>query len=178
MRIATRLVFLLVCGSVPISASAQSPSDSGRSVPIAPLTRIPAAAWGANVIVIDSAEIARSTAQTFSELLQARRPGVRVFRSGGMASDGALVLLRGPTSAVGASEPILIIDGVRADSRQYDVLLGGPTQPSRLDDLAPEDIERVEVLDGPAAALYGDGAASGVILVTTKSGGDGSLRLS
>ena len=178
MRIATRLVFLLLCGSVSLSASAQSPSDSGRSVPIAPLTRIPAAAWGANVIVIDSAEIVRSTAQTFSELLQARRPGVRVFRSGGMASDGALVLLRGPTSAVGASEPILIIDGVRADSRQYDVLLGGPTQPSRLDDLAPEDIERVEVLDGPAAALYGDGAASGVILVTTKSGGDGSLRLS
>jgi TonB-dependent SusC/RagA subfamily outer membrane receptor len=44
--------------------------------------------------------------------------------------------------------------------------------------MLPEDLERIEILSGPAAALYGDGAANGVILVTTKSGGRGPLRAS
>ena len=163
--------------AVPVAARSQI--DSGRTVPIAPLSRIPSAAWGASVWVIDSAEIAKSTAPTFSELLQARRPGVRVFRSGGTASDGALVLLRGPTSISRPSEPLVIVDGVRVDSRQFDVRIGGTSPaPSRLDDLLPEDIQQIVILSGPAAALYGDGAANGVILVTTKSGGTGPLRLS
>jgi TonB-dependent SusC/RagA subfamily outer membrane receptor len=104
---------------------------------------------------------------------------LRVLRSGGLVSDGALVMLRGPTSLIGASVPIVIIDGVRVDSRQFDEPLDlGAVAPSRLDDLLPEDIERIEVLSGAAAALYGDGAANGVILVMTKSGGPGPLRLS
>lgn len=155
-------------------------ADSARTVPIAPLTRAPTDSWGSWVWVIDSTEIAKSTAPSFSELLQARRPGLRVLRSGGLASDGALVMLRGPRSIMGGSEPLLIVDGVRVDSRQYDLakLAASSGAPSRLEDLFPEDIERIEVLSGPAAALYGDGSANGVIVVTTKSGGTGPLRLS
>jgi TonB-dependent SusC/RagA subfamily outer membrane receptor len=80
----------------------------------------------------------------------------------------------------GTNEPLLIVDGVRVDARQYDLALysGTSVAPSRLDDLAPEDIERIEILSGAAAALYGAGASNGVILVTTKSGGSGPLRLS
>ena len=95
-----------------------------------------------------------------------------------MASDGALVIIRGPTSVSGPSEPVIIVDGVRVDSRQYDPYPGSVSSPSRLDDILPEDIARIEVLSGPAAALYGDGAANGVIVVTTKSGGAGPFRLS
>ena len=160
-----------------LPAEARCQADSARSVPIAPLMRIPSSEWGADVIVIDSAEIARSTAATFSELLEARRPGVRVLRQGGTASDGALVLLRGPTSLSATKEPVLIVDGVRVDSRQDDQPIGTTSvAPSRLDDLFPEDIERIEVLSGPAAALYGEGASNGVIVVTTKSGGVGPLH--
>ena len=170
-----RLAFAVV---VCASTLAEAQTDSSRSTPIAPLSRVPASTWGAGVTVIDSAEISASTARTFSELLQARRPGLRVSRSGGLASDGALVMLRGPTSLIGSSEPIVIVDGVRVDSRQFDQPLDlGGTAPSHLDDLMPEDIERIEVLSGAAAALYGDGAANGVILVTTKSGGPGPFRL-
>ena len=173
--------FVLLCGLLSAAvadAFGQGRADSTRMVPIDPLRRAPVNASGASVIVIDSAEIANSTARTFSELLQARRPGLRVFRQGGMASDGALVLLRGPTSVSGPSEPIVIVDGVRVDSRQADSLARGPSMPSRLDDILPEDIARIEVLSGPAAALFGDGAANGVILVTTKSGGPGPIRFS
>jgi len=88
-------------------------------------------------------------------------------------------MLRGPTTLIGPGSPIVIIDGVRVDSRQYDMPLGfGAMAPSRLDDLFSEDIARIEVLGGAAAALYGDGASNGVILVTTKSGGGGPLHLS
>ena len=81
----------------PFSLLAQAQADT--TVPIAPLLRALAREWGANVLVIDSAQIAASTAPTFSELLQARLPGLRVLRSGGMASDGSLVMLRGPISS-------------------------------------------------------------------------------
>ena len=163
--------------AVPNTLRAQRDS---ANVPVAPLASAPSSTWGGTVWVIDSAEIAKSTAQTFSELLQARRPGVRVLRSGGLASDGAMVMLRGPRSMIGGNEPLLIVDGIRVDSRQYDLaqLAANSGAPSRLDDLFPEDIERIEVLSGPAAALYGDGAANGVIVVTTKSGGGSPLRLS
>ena len=127
--------------------------------------------------MLDSAEIAASTAPTFSELLQARLPGLRVLRSGGMASDGSLVMLRGPISFIQRGLPLVIVDGVRVDAEQADTLPGaGGVAPSRLDDLPVEDIARVEVLSGAASAPYGDGASGGVILVTTRSGG-GPLRL-
>jgi len=165
------------------TAQAQARPDSLRgdssSIPVAPLARTASRVWGVFVGVIDSSEIASSTAPTFSELLQARLPGLRVLRSGGLSSDGSLVLLRGPLSFFNSSAPVLIVDGVRVDASQADTVpLVGAVAPSRLDDIAPEDIQRIEVLSGPAAALYGDGAAAGVIVVTTKSGGGGPLRFS
>lgn len=166
MRIRTSSALALAC-TLCIPALARGQRDSSRLAAIVPLR------------TIDSAEISQSTAPTLSQLLQARRPGLRVLRSGGLVNDGALVMLRGPTSLIGANTPIIIVDGVRVDSRQFDqpLALGGAA-PSRLDDFLPEEIERIEVLSGPAAALYGDGAANGVILVTTKSGSPGRLRLS
>ena len=86
-------------------------------------------------------------------------------------------MVRGPVSFFNSSAPVLIVDGVRVDARQSDTIpTFGAVSPSRLDDLAPEDIELIELLSGPAAALYGDGAAAGVLVVTTKSGGNGPLR--
>src|SRR5690242_14100382 len=177
IRISCRLALAFI---ICTSTVARAQTDSSRSTQVAALVRVPVNQWGASVSVIDSAEISASTARTFSELLQARRPGLRVLRSGGLVSDGALVMLRGPTSLIGSNTPIVIVDGVRVDSRQYDqpIVNGAGVAPSRLDDILPDEIERIEVLSGPAAALYGDGAANGVILVTTKTGGPGPLRLS
>jgi len=169
------LLVLGILASSPLAVGAQQ-AGAESTVPIAPLLRRAARDWGARVLVIDSAEIANSTAPTFSELLQARLPGLRVLRSGGMASDGSLVMLRGPMSFLQSSQPLLIVDGVRVDAEPSDTLpVIGAVSPSRLDDLPVEDIARIEVLSGAAAAAYGDGAAAGVILVTTRSGG-GPLR--
>jgi hypothetical protein len=75
------------------------------------------------------------------------------------------------------SEPVLIVDGLRVDARQADNMVSlGAVSPSRLDDIAPEDIERIDVLPAAAGALFGE-AAAGAIIVTTKRGESGALRL-
>ena len=126
-----------------------------------------AAGW--SVGVIDSATIASSAAPTLSELLSARVAGVSVLRSSGVVGAGSRVQLRGASSFFGAREPIVVIDGVRIDAAQNAHSLGTDAQaPSRLDDIDLRDIQRIEILRGPAAsALYGTDGAGGVLRITT-----------
>src|SRR5437764_8654908 len=117
----TRVYTAAMLVAIPLvagrTALAQTTHDSARvepaTVPVFPLWRAPAHAWGAAVGVMDSVAIVESTAPTFSELLQARLPGARVLRSGGMASDGSRGMLRGPVTLLGPNEPIVIVAGVR-----------------------------------------------------------------
>ena len=73
---------------------------------------------------------------------------------------------------LGTRAALLIIDGVRVSSDPRSTSIGvGGQEPSRINDLKPEDIESIEILKGPAATgLYGTQAANGVIQVTTKRG--------
>src|SRR5918999_4471269 len=109
--------------------------------------------------------------RTLSELLQARLPGVSVLRHGGDPSDGSRVRLRGTTTLIGDPAPVVVIDGVPVNTPE---LLGpgiARTWSSRFDDFDPEEIERLDVLYGPAATtLFGAGASSGAVVVTTKRG--------
>lgn len=99
-----------------------------------------------------------------SQALQGTIPGLSVSRSGGTASDAsASIRIRGITT-IGDSNPLIIVDGI-------------PN--STLDWVNPNDIESISVLkDAASAAIYGSRAASGVILVTTKRGKQGQVRLS
>jgi TonB-linked SusC/RagA family outer membrane protein len=136
---------------------------------------------GSKVGVIDVGELELTPVRSFSDLIQAREPGVTVVGSGGTAGTGSRIRIRGSNSVSLSNSPLLIVDGVRVDDNPnaYELFTGGVTS-SRLDDLNPEDIESIEILKGPsAAALYGTAAASGVIQVTTKRGhaGDSSWRV-
>lgn len=117
---------------------------------------------------------------SMSALIQSRIPGVMVQGSAGLAGVGSRIRIRGGTSLLLRNDPIVYIDGVRAESRTA----GRTIRPesflsqSRLDDLNPEDIESIEVVRGPsAAALYGTEAANGVIRITTRRGAPGPARL-
>lgn len=123
-----------------------------------------------DTIVPDSLATSPATRTSFSDLLQARVPGLSVERSSGITAAGAGVSLRGVNSYVIPETPLVIVDGVRVRGSTSASRLGdGRFAPSELDELNPEDIERVEVLEGPAAAArYGTGAANGVLLVTTR----------
>ena len=107
-----------------------------------------------------------------SNLLTAREPGVSGLVSGGLAGEGAKIRIRGNASLSMTNEPIVFVDGVRINSSAgFGVGTGGGGSPSRLDDIDPTTIERVEVLKGAAAAtLYGTEASNGVIQFFTKSG--------
>lgn len=115
-----------------------------------------------------------------SNLLTAREPGVTGLVSGGLSGEGAKIRIRGNASLSQSNEPIIFLDGVRINSGGgYGIGNGGGGSPSRLDDIDPTTIERVEVLKGAAAAtLYGTEASNGVIQFFTKSGTSSAPRWS
>jgi TonB-dependent SusC/RagA subfamily outer membrane receptor len=116
----------------------------------------------------------------FTDLLTARLPGVDVQSGGGMSGSGARIIIRGGGSLVSGSNPVVYLDGVRIDGDPPRFMGNGAvTAPAltpngalaagRLEDLSPEEIERVDVLTGPAATTqYGIDAWNGVVLVTTR----------
>jgi TonB-dependent SusC/RagA subfamily outer membrane receptor len=110
------------------------------------------------------------------QALQGKVSGVRVSGATGEPGAAPNIKLRGATSIGGRQDPLIIIDGVILRSGLNEG--GGATT---LSDIAGEDIERVEVVKGAAAAsLYGSDAANGVIQIFTKRGAnlaDGKLQV-
>ncbi len=110
----------------------------------------------ADVSVIDRAEIERSGVTGVADLL-ARLPGIEFARNGGPGSSTS-VFIRGGE----ARHTALYIDGVRIDSQS--------TAGAMWEQIPLEQIDRIEVLRGPAAAVYGSDAMAGVVQLFTKRG--------
>ena len=133
---------------------------------------------GNSVTQVNVAQIAEPVVN-FDQLLQSRAAGVNVTQSSASVGAGAQIRLRGNVSVAMGNQPLVYIDGVRARSDGYPI--NSPTgececrsnnsTPSPLNDINPADIERIEIIKGPAATtLYGTEAAAGVIQVFTKRG--------
>ncbi len=127
-------------------------------------------------VVVDD-EVSRQSA-TVDQLLQGRAAGVQVTQNSANPNSGVSVRIRGTNSLRGNNEPLYVIDGVIISSAGEDVIPTGSGNTgqeaqSGLNGLNPRDIERIEVLkDASATAIYGSRGANGVVLITTKSGGD------
>lgn len=129
-----------------------------------------------------------TTIQTTDGALYGKVVGANIRSSGGAPGGGISIQLRGISSLVGASQPLIILDGVyinNASQRTGRATLsgaGGADQDdgsNRLADLNPADIENIEILKGPsAAAIYGTRANAGVIIITTKRGSSGKTKIS
>ena len=133
---------------------------------------------GASVSRIDTSSFNVAAVTNLSQVLSARTPGVSVQAGGGTIGVSNRIRLRGPTSINLSNDPLLVIDGLVSNNNtsNFAVGVGGATT-SRLDDINPQDIEDIQVLKGAAAtALYGTGAANGVIQITTKRGKAGKAR--
>ena len=120
-----------------------------------------------------------------SSMLAGSLAGVSVAGGNGNAGSGSAIRLRGTTSVALTNQPLIYIDGVRTRSDEYprNGIFTGTTQrganayASPLSDINPEDIERIEVVKGAAAAtLYGTDAAAGVIQIFTKRGSQGAAK--
>ena len=129
---------------------------------------------GNSIASIDAEALQSAPIQSFSDILQGREPGLVGLPSGGLAGEGTRIRIRGNASLSQTNEPVVYVDGVRVDRGGGfggAVGSGGGGSPSRLDDINPEAIARVEVLKGAAAAtLYGTEASNGVIQIFTKKG--------
>lgn len=153
--------------------------DSLQPDPAAsPRELLPHSEW---VIVPDFTD--RASVTTMSELLQGKVPGLSVQRTSGASGSASRIRLRGTRSSLASSTPLVIVDGLRlAVASPAWLTFSSSSDPgaewiSRLDDIDPNDVERVEVLGGPAAAArYGSGGAAGAILITTRRGADAGFR--
>ena len=133
---------------------------------------------GNNVATINVDSIPKTLVNGVSDLLSSRAANVVVTQTSGTTGGGSRIRIRGSNSLSLSNEPLIIIDGVRAisDVSGSTIDIGGQN-PSRLDDLNPDDIEDIEIIKGPAAAaLYGTAAANGVVQITTKRGRSGKTK--
>lgn len=114
--------------------------------------------------------------------LQGKAAGVRITRRSGDPGAGSFIQIRGASTITGASQPLIILDGIPISNSDITGSQGstaGVSQQSRLNDINPDDIESVQILKGAsAAALWGSRAANGVIYIRTKSGKAGKLNIS
>jgi TonB-linked SusC/RagA family outer membrane protein len=135
-----------------------------------------------NMAAIDAVKhVEEGAITTFSDLLSSRATGVIVSQSSGTTGGGTRIRIRGANSLSLSNEPLLYLDGVRVDNTAASFgtnsMSVGGQQPSRLNDINPEEIESIDIIKGPSAAtLYGTEAANGVILITTKRGRAGDPR--
>ena len=124
-------------------------------------------------------------AQSVDKALQGKVLGAVISQNNGQPGGGVSIRLRGTGSILGGAEPLIVIDGVIVENNS-DALVslganasrGGAALSNSLSDIAPGDIERVEVVKGAAAAaLYGSRANNGVIQIFTKRGKQGAPRV-
>jgi vitamin B12 transporter len=149
-RSAVAIPFFVLCGVVSAQTGPDSIVVTGTREPL------PAQRLAADVVVIDSNTINRSSADSLVDLLR-REAGVQLSRNGGPGqASGALI--RGASS----QQTVLLVDGVRVGS----ATLGSPA----FEALGLAQIERIEVLRGPGSSLYGADAVGGVVQVFTKDG--------
>jgi TonB-linked SusC/RagA family outer membrane protein len=112
--------------------------------------------------VINPAQANKVTANSLAESIQGLSPGVTV-RNTGVPGQQASIQIRGVASFLN-TDPLYVIDGMIADANTT---------------INNDDIESIQVLkDASAAAIYGSRAANGVIIITTKQGKEGPIRVS
>ncbi|TPN86225.1 TonB-dependent receptor [Aquimarina algicola] len=112
---------------------------------------------------IDTEDIQQFVTSDIASRLQGQIAGVSVSSSSGEPGEQANILIRGITSLQGNNAPLFVVNGIPQ--------IGDPG-------LSPNEIETIDVLkDGASTAVYGSRGAAGVILITTKKGVAGSMKV-
>lgn len=138
-----------------------------------------------SVGIMDSEKFSSKPLASVSSLMQGELAGVSISATSGQPGTQSKIRIRGTNNLSGNSEPLWVVDGVplqndspKLSSEQLatggfdDIFVNG------VGGINPNDIESITVLkDAAAAAIYGSRAANGVIVVTTKRGKAGSMKV-
>jgi len=128
-------------------------------------------------------DLNKGVSSTMTGLLQGKAAGVQITQASAEPGGGTTVQIRGAGSVNAGSGPLYVVDGLPIENGQV-ISGGGSTMPearvprSPLSSINPADIESIEILkDASATAIYGSRGANGVILVTTKKGSSGAMKI-
>ena len=122
--------------------------------------------------------ITRSGESGLIQGLAGKTSGLKITRNTGDPGAGAYIQIRGQNTITGSSSPLIVVDGVPVSNTSVGSGTAGVAQQSRLNDFNPEDIAKVTVLKGAAAAaVWGTGAANGAIIIQTKKGVKGKMTV-
>ncbi|MFB6271786.1 MAG: TonB-dependent receptor plug domain-containing protein, partial [Salinibacter sp.] len=135
---------------------------------------------GNAISTIDGAELEEAPSTTTLGALQGKLAGVNIQQNTGNPAGGTSIRLRGTSTVLGTADPLIVLDGViiSNDSPTTIDIGGGGGAQNRLLDLNPQDIARIEVVKGAAAAaLYGSRANNGVVQIFTKMGDEGETEI-
>lgn len=120
-----------------------------------------------SVMAIKPDELNKGNRVSAQDALVGKMAGVNVVSSTGAPGEGATIRIRSGASLSASNDPLIVIDGVPVDNSTIE----GAT--NIIGSINPEDIETFTVLkDASATAIYGSRASNGVIVITTKKGGD------
>lgn len=143
---------------------------------------------GSYIATVKADDLNKGASGNILQALQGKTAGAQITQNSGDPAGGMSVRLRGISSISSSSDPLYIVDGVIVNnatnrvtntSGNYDGnnFVGSIGQ-NRLVDINPADIERVEVLNGAAAAaIYGSRANAGVVQIFTKRGKNGAPQI-
>jgi len=146
------LAIVAACGC----AASFAQDELDETVVTATRTPVKLDALDAPVIVITRQDIERSLASDVSELLQ-NQAGLEIARNGGPGQTTSLF-----TRGTESNHTVVLIDGVRVNPGT----IGG----AALQNIAPESLERIEIVKGPRSTLYGTDAIGGVVQLFTRGG--------
>ena len=152
-----------IAGKASITVSLVSDQQKLNEVVVVGYTSQKKADITGAVAVVDMGELKKQVEPNPFKALQGRVAGVRISTDGSPSGGNTSVLIRG-IGTLGNTAPLVVIDGV-------------PTK-SGMHELNPNDIETIQVLkDAASASIYGSRASNGVIIITTKSGKAGKMRI-
>lgn len=129
---------------------------------------------------VKASDMQQTSVTSFDQGLQGRAAGVVVLNTSGQPGGGTSIRIRGTSSINGNNEPLYVIDSMPIISDVNSMSTGTLKNPALnpLTNINPDDIESIEILkDASATAIYGSRGANGVILVTTKQGKIGKLKI-
>jgi len=132
-----------------------------------------------SVTQVSSKDFQKGSITTPEQLIAGKVAGVSIISNSGQPGSGSTIRIRGGSSLTASNDPLIVIDGIPLDrTRNSDGTssISGSSDP--LSFINSNDIESFTVLkDASAAAIYGTRAANGVIIITTKKGKSGKLKV-
>lgn len=127
-----------------------------------------------SVANISSRQFMVRPAVSFDQLLGGMAPGVDVIQPTNVLNNTPILRIRGINSVTSGIFPLIVVDGVPL----FTGAIGGIIGNNPLSDINPNDIQSIDVLkDASASAIFGSRAANGVMVITTKKGGWGRVKV-